>query len=58
MTALVTTILMVAVVAHDPAAGVKVYVVVPAVAVLMVAGFQVPVILLFDVAGKAGGVEF
>ena len=49
---------MVAVVAHCPAAGVNVYVVVPGVAVLIVAGFQVPVILLFDVVGKAGAVEF
>src|SRR5678816_3509037 len=40
--------------AHWPASGVKVYVVVPAAAVVMVAGFQVPVILLLDTAGNAG----
>jgi hypothetical protein len=33
-------------------------VVVPAVAVLIVAGFHVPVILLVEVVGKAGAVEF
>ncbi len=47
-----------AVVAHCPASGVKVYVVLPAVEVLMVAGFQVPVIPLLEVTDKAGGVEF
>src|SRR6186713_1152322 len=40
--------------AHSPASGVKVYVVVPAAAVLMVAGFHVPVILLLETAGKPG----
>ncbi len=47
-----------AVVAHSPAPGVKVYWVFPAVEVPMVAGFQVPVIPLVEVVGKAGGVEF
>ena len=55
---LVTSIDMVAVVPHCPLAGVKVYVVVPTVDVLMVAGLQVPVILLFDVVGNAGAVAF
>jgi hypothetical protein len=45
-----TTICIVAVVAHNPADGVKVYVV---VAVLFKAGDQVPVMLLVDVVGKA-----
>ena len=50
--------LSVAVVAHWPAAGVNVYVVVPAVEVLMVAGLQVPLIPLLDVNGRAGAVLF
>ena len=45
-----TVIVSVVVVAHWPAVGVKVYVV---VAVLSNAGAQVPVIPLFDVVGKA-----
>jgi hypothetical protein len=53
-----TVMLSVAVVAHCPAPGVKVYVVVPAVAVLMVAGLHVPVIPLVDVVGNAGALEF
>lgn len=55
---MVTVTEMLVVVPHCPASGVKVYVVVPAVAVLIVAGFQVPVILLFDVVGSAGAAEF
>ena len=51
-------IVSVAVVAHCPAAGVKVYVVGPAVAVLIVAGLHVPLIPLVEVAGKAGAPEF
>jgi hypothetical protein len=50
--------LSVAVVAHSPADGVNVYVVVPAVAVLIVAGLQVPVIPLLDVVGSVGAVLF
>src|SRR5678815_5020515 len=42
--------------AHSPAAGVNVYVVVPAAAVLIVAGFHVPVIPLLDSVGNAGAV--
>ena len=38
--------------------GVKVYVVIPVADVLMAEGFHVPVILLFDVVGSAGAVEF
>jgi hypothetical protein len=45
-----TTIVRVAVVAHCPAAGVKVYVV---VAVLLSAGLHVPVMPLIDVVGNA-----
>ena len=50
--------LKVAVFAHCPADGVKVYVVVPAVAVLIVAGLHVPGIPLLDVAGSVGAVLF
>ena len=52
------TIAIVAILPHCPGFGVKVYVVVPSADVLMVAGFHVPVILLFDVAGNAGAGEF
>ena len=45
-------------VAHCPAAGVKVYVVVPLTDVLMVAGLHVPVMPLLEVVGKAGAVLF
>jgi len=48
----------VAVVAHSPAAGVNVYVVVPTTAVLITAGLQVPLIPLADVNGRAGADEF
>ena len=58
MTGAFTTTLMVVVVAPCPAVGVKVYVVVPTVAVLMVAGLQVPVKLFVDVVGRAGAVAF
>src|SRR5215216_4736493 len=44
----------VAVVAHCPAVGVNVYTVVPAVAVLMLAGLHEPVIPLEDDAGSVG----
>src|SRR4030095_5866057 len=54
----VITTSIVAVAAHWPAVGVKVYVVVPNVAVLIVAGLQVPVMPLVDVAGNAGAVLF
>ena len=49
---------IVAVVAQPDAVGVKVYVVVPVADVFIVAGFHVPVILLFDVAGSVGAVAF
>ena len=45
-------------IAHCPADGVKVYVVVVAIAVLIVAGLHVPVIPLVEVVGNAGGVLF
>ena len=53
-------ILRVAEVAHCPAVGVNVYTVVPGVVVLMVAGFQEPVIggTLVELPGSNGGVEF
>jgi hypothetical protein len=54
---LLTVIVNVAVVAHWPAAGVKVYVAVPAVDVLN-AGLQVPLMLLVDIVGSAAGVAF
>ena len=50
-----TVTLMVAVEAHWPAVGVKVYTVVPAVAVDIVAGFQLPLTLLLEVTGKVPG---
>ena len=53
---IITDIVMV--LPHCPAVGVKVYVLVPAVAVLIVAGLHVPVIPLVDVAGRAGAVLF
>ena len=45
------------VVVPHPDVGVNVYVDVPVTDVLIVKGFHVPVILLFDVVGSAGGVE-
>ena len=45
-------------VAHWPVVGVNVYVVVPAVLVLMVDGFHIPVMPLLDVVGNAGAVVF
>ena len=53
-----TVILNVVVVAHCPPAGVNVYVVVPGVVVLIVAGFHVPLIPLLDVVGNVGAVLF
>jgi hypothetical protein len=50
--------LNVAVVAHCPADGVNVYVVVPAVVVLIVDGLHVPVIPFVEVVGSVGAVEF
>jgi hypothetical protein len=50
--------LSVAVAAHCPAVGVNVYVVVPGVAVFIVAGLQVPGIPLFDVPGNIGATVF
>ena len=55
---LVIVISMVTTVAHCPASGVNVYVLVPTEAVLIVAGFHVPVMPLVDVVGKAGAVPF
>ena len=53
-----TVISIVIVEAHGPTAvGVKVYVLVPALSVLIVAGLQVPVIPLSDVFGNCGTVE-
>jgi hypothetical protein len=42
--------------AHKPAVGVNVYMVVPAVEVLIDEGLQVPVIPLFDVVGSVPGI--
>ena len=55
---LVTTISIVAVEAHCPAAGVNAYVIVPTVVVLIVAGAHVPVILLAEVVSNAGATLF
>jgi len=49
---------IVAVAPHWPEVGVKVYVVVPTVEVLIVAGFQVPVTPFPDVVGRTGAVLF
>jgi hypothetical protein len=54
----VMVISIVVVEAHCPAFGVKVYVVVPVLAVLIVAGFQVPVIPLLEVAANVGAIAF
>lgn len=51
-----TTTDMVAVVPHEPAVGVKVYTVVPADAVLIVAGFHVPVMPFVDVVDREAGI--
>ena len=51
-------IFTVAVVAHWPAVGVKMHELVPAFAVLMIAGFQVPVTPLLEVVANAGALEF
>lgn len=53
-----TTISIVVVVPHWPADGVNVWVVVPAIAVLIVAGLQVPFIPLEDVPGNNGALLF
>ena len=50
----VTSIVIVAGVAHWPNAGIKVYTVVE---VLLIAGAQIPVIPLFDIVGNAGKVD-
>ena len=55
-TAVAVVTVMVVRVPHEPLAGVKVYAVVPAFAVLMTAGLQVPLIPLMEVVGKAAGV--
>ena len=54
VTAGFTTIVMLPL-PHEPEVGVKVYTVVPEVAVLMVDGFHVPLIPLVDVAGRIAG---
>jgi hypothetical protein len=54
----VTTIFIVSLTAHCPAAGVKMYLSVPAVEVLIIPGFQVPCIPFVEVSGKAGAVLF
>jgi hypothetical protein len=58
VTCVATVTLKVAVVPHCPASGVKVYTVVPTVAVLIVAGFQVPVIFSIEVDGSVGATAF
>ena len=50
-----TVTLIVVVDAHCPVVGVKVYTVVPAVAVDMDTGFQLPLIPLLEVTGKVPG---
>ena len=58
ITGAVITTSIVVTLPHCPAFGVKVYVVVPTVVVLIVAGFHVPVMPLLDVVGKVGAVAF
>ena len=58
MILLLTVILIDVMLAHCPAPGVKVYVVVPTVAVLIVAGLHVPVIPFVEVVGKVGAAAF
>ena len=53
-----TVIVNVVVTAHCPAAGVNIYVVKPIAAVLIVVGFQVPVIPLFEAVGRSGATAF
>jgi hypothetical protein len=54
----VTTISIVSFTAHCPATGVKMYLEVPAVEVLIIPGFQVPCIPFAEVSGNAGAVLF
>ena len=54
----VTVTFKVVVVAHCPALGVNVYVVVPAALVLIVDGLQVPLMEFVEVSGKDGAAEF
>ena len=51
-------ILMDTLLAHVPVAGVKIYLEVPANAVLIVAGAQVPLIPLMELKGSTGAVLF
>ena len=53
-----TVTVKVAVVAHCPASGVNVYVIVPITDVFITAGFHVPVTPLFEAVGNAGAVAF
>jgi hypothetical protein len=54
----VTSMFIVADIAHCPASGVNVYVVVLTVKVFNVSGFQVPEIPLFEVPGRLGADVF
>jgi hypothetical protein len=58
VTDVLITMLKVVVMAHCPAFGVNVYILVPEDVVLIVAGFQVPVIPFAEVPGRDGAVEF
>ena len=58
VTRVVMVMFIVVALPHWPAFGVNVYVVVPSVEVLMVAGLQVPVMPLLEVAGNVGAVAF
>jgi len=55
---LTVTVSIVVAVAHWPAAGVKVYVVVPVANVLMVEGLHIPVMPLLDTSGNTGATAF
>ena len=58
MVKLLTVMVMEAPAAHCPPADVKVYVLVPTVAVLIVEGFQVPEIPFVEVVGSVGAILF
>jgi hypothetical protein len=58
VTGAVISISNVAILAHSPLSGVKVYVAIPEVTVEIVAGLQVPLIPLVEVAGRTGPILF
>ena len=57
VTGALTNTVIVAIVAHGSEVGVKVYMIDPALAVLIVVGDHVPIIPFVDVVGNAAGVS-